>query len=122
MRGRLACRIVLLAVLVQILTPIAAFRVVANMVSDPLYMASICSGMVSSHDTPQPVAPDARHMNCCAYCGIVHGSAVAVDPPALVFVTLQRDYERVSWLVASDPTPAAWVRLNARARAPPSIS
>ena len=36
--------IVLLAILVQLMAPIAAFRVVANAVSDPLYMATICSG------------------------------------------------------------------------------
>jgi len=33
--------IVLFSVLVQLIAPISAFRVVANAVSDPLYMASI---------------------------------------------------------------------------------
>jgi hypothetical protein len=35
--------IVLLAVLVQLMVPIAAFRVVAYAATDPLYMASICT-------------------------------------------------------------------------------
>jgi hypothetical protein len=42
--------IVLLAVLVQMLAPIAAFRVVAYASSDPLYVASICEGMTSASD------------------------------------------------------------------------
>ncbi len=35
--------IVLLAVLVQLMAPIAAFRVVAYATTDPLYMATICA-------------------------------------------------------------------------------
>jgi hypothetical protein len=36
--------IVLLAIMVQLMAPIAAFRVVAYAATDPLYLASICSG------------------------------------------------------------------------------
>jgi hypothetical protein len=116
--------IVLLSILVQLFAPIAAFRVVANAVSDPLYMASICSGMVSSQDASQtaPVKPAHGGANCCAFCGAGHGGAVAVDPPPLVFVTLHRQYQLVSWLEAADPMPAARVGSNAQARAPPTIS
>ena len=39
--------IVLLSIMVQLLAPIGAFRAVAHAVSDPLYMATICSGMAS---------------------------------------------------------------------------
>ena len=42
--------IVLLSILVQLIAPIAAFRVVAYAATDPLYMASICSEMASSAD------------------------------------------------------------------------
>jgi len=106
--------IVLLAVLVQLLAPIAAFRVVAYAVSDPLYMASICSGIPPSSDaeTDHP-AQTHSHGDCCA---------IAVDPPPLVFVTLQRQYQRISWLEAAVSKPAIRVGSNAQARAPPPLA
>jgi hypothetical protein len=116
--------IVLFAILVQLMAPIAAFRVVANAVSDPLYMATICSGMASSQDAAQTSPAKTQHhvANCCAFCGGGHGGTVAVDPPPLVFVTLQRQYQLVAWLEAADPTPAARAGSNTQARAPPQLT
>jgi hypothetical protein len=115
--------IVLLAIVVQLIAPIAAFRVVANAVSDPLYMASICSGKMSSGDASQTAPAEPQHgANCCAFCGAGHGGTIAIDPPALVFVTLQRQYQLVAWQEAAEPMPAVRVGSNAQARAPPSIS
>jgi hypothetical protein len=114
--------IVLLAVLVQLMAPIAAFRMVAYASTDPLLMASICSGMASAPDG-QPV-PDTQHSHagCCAFCGAGHGGGIAVDPPPLIFVSLQRQYQRVSWLEAADVMPAVRVGSNTQARAPPFSS
>jgi hypothetical protein len=115
--------IVLLAVIVQLLAPIAAFRVVAYATSDPLYMASICTGMTSSSDAQSaPSKTQHSHGDCCAFCGAGHGGTVALDPPPLVFVTLQRQYQWISWLEAADPTPAIRVGSNAQARAPPHLT
>ena len=115
--------IVLLAVLVQLIAPIAAFRVVAYAATDPLYMASICSGAMSSPDNTQtPPAKTHDHGNCCAFCGAGHGGSIAVDPPPLIFVSLQRHYQRVSWLEAADPISAGRVGSNAQARAPPQLT
>ena len=115
--------IVLLAVLVQLMAPIAAFRVVAYATSDPLYMAPICTDMASSSDVQTaPIRTQHTHGDCCAFCGAGHGSAVAVDSPPLVFVTLQRQYQRISWLEDADPMPAVRVGSNAQARAPPQAS
>jgi hypothetical protein len=115
--------IVLLAIVVQLLAPIAAFRVVANAVSDPLYLASICSEMTPSQDaSPTAPAPMQHGTKCCAFCGVGHGGAVALDPPPLVFVTLQRQYQLVTWLEAADPMPAVRVGSNAQARAPPQLT
>ena len=116
--------IVLFAIMVQLMAPIAAFRVVANAVSDPLYMASICSGMTSSHDDSQTSPATTQHMGakCCAFCAVGHGGAVALDPPPLVFVTLQRQYQLVAWLEAAEPLSAARVGSNAQARAPPQLT
>jgi hypothetical protein len=115
--------IVLLSILVQLIAPIAAFRVVAYAVSDPLYMASICTGMTSSPDAQTaPAKTQHDHGDCCVFCAAGHGGSVAVDPPSLVFVNLQRLYKRVSWLEAADPMPTVRVGSNAQARAPPQLT
>jgi hypothetical protein len=115
--------IVLLAVLVQLFAPIAAFRVVAYATTDPLYLASICSDMTTASDTQTaPAKTPHSHAGCCAFCGAGHGGAVALDTPPLIFVHLQRQYQLVSWLEAADPMPAVRVGSNAQARAPPSFS
>jgi Protein of unknown function (DUF2946) len=115
--------IVLLAVLVQLMAPIAAFRVVAYATSDPLYMASICADMTPSSDGQSaPNKTQHSHGDCCAFCGAGHGGIVSLDPPPLIFVALQRQYQRVSWLEAADPMPAIRVGSNAQARAPPQLT
>jgi hypothetical protein len=115
--------IVLLAVLVQLLAPIAAFRVVAYATTDPLYMASICTDMAAASDAQS--APDKMqhsHGDCCAFCGAGHAVAAVLDAPPLIFVTLQRQYQRISWLEAADPMPAIRTGSNAQARAPPQLT
>lgn len=116
--------IVLLAVMVQLIAPIAAFRVAANAVSGQLYMTAICSGMGPSQDDLQtaPGRTEHRSGSCCAFCAAGHGGAVALNPPALVFVILQRQYQLVSWLEPAEPMSTLRVGSNAQARAPPTIS
>ena len=125
MRRRLEAYIpiVLLAVLVQLMAPIAAFRVVANAVSDPLYMATICSGMTTSADASQSApAPTQHGANCCAFCNAGSAVAVAIDPPPAAFITLHRQYQLVAWLEPTEHFPAVRAGSNAQARAPPTIS
>ncbi len=114
--------IVLLAMMVQLLAPIGAFRSFAQAVSDPLHMATICSGMTSTHGSQTPTVNSQHGANCCGFCSVGHGGAVAIDPPPLVFVVLQRRYQRVEWLEATDHTPPARAGSHAQARAPPFIS
>lgn len=116
--------IVLLAIMVQLLAPVAAFRVVADAVFDPIYMASICSGAASAQDEPQTVPTNTQHHigKCCAVCGAGHGIGAAVDPPAQVFVVLQRQYQLTSWLEFAEPMQALRVGSNTQARAPPFFS
>jgi len=115
--------IVLLAIVVQLLAPIGAFREVAHAVSDPLYMATICSGMTSLQDDSQtsPAKPQPG-ANCCGFCGVSHRGVVAVDPPPLIFVILQRQYQLITWLEAADLIPPARAGWHAQARAPPSFT
>ena len=114
--------IVLFSIMVQLLAPIGAFRAVAHAVSDPLHMATICSGMASAQDDSQTTTITPQHSaNCCGFCGVSHGGPVAVDPPPLIFVVLQRQYRLVAWLEAAEPMPTARATSHAQARAPPSI-
>jgi hypothetical protein len=115
--------IVMMAVLVQLMAPIAAFRVVAYATTDPLYLASLCSGMTSAAEKPaDPAKTQHQHGDCCAFCVGSHGGAVAVDPPALIFVSLQRSYQQISWLEAAEATPVFRVGSNSQARAPPPLT
>jgi hypothetical protein len=115
--------IVLLSILVQLFAPIAAFRVVAYAVSDPFYLASICAETASSPDAQTaPARTQHDHGDCCVLCAAGHGGATAVEPPPLIFVSLQRQYQLVSWLEAADPMPAERVGSNAQARAPPQLT
>ncbi|QHO79277.1 hypothetical protein ACH79_34960 [Bradyrhizobium sp. CCBAU 051011] len=114
--------IVLLSIMVQLLAPIGAFRAVAHAVSDPLYMATICSGMASSQDASKTNSATPQHgANCCGFCSVSHGGAVAIDPPPLIFVVLQRQYQLITWLEATDHMPPVRVSSHAQARAPPAI-
>lgn len=117
--------IVLLAVMVQLMAPIAAFRVVAYATTDPLYMSAICSDSSeasSAQDNQTPPVQTKHAHDCCAFCGAGHGGVAAINPPPLIFVSLQREYQRVSWLEAAVPMPTIRVGSNAQARAPPTIS
>jgi mono/diheme cytochrome c family protein len=118
--------IVMLTVMVQLMAPIAAFRVVAYATIDPLYMASICQETASAADSADvqsaPATSKQTHQNCCAFCGTGAGGAAPLVSPPLIFVALQRQYQRISWLEAAVTLPAVRVGSNAQARAPPSIS
>lgn len=116
--------IVLLAILVQLFAPIAAFRAFAYAANDPLYMASICSGMETSANDEQtaPAKTQHNHGSCCAFCGAGHVGAIALEPPPLVFVVLQRQYQLLFWLEAAAPVPSVRVGSNAQARAPPQAT
>ena len=113
--------IVLLSIMVQLMAPIGAFRAVAYADSDPLHMAAICSGMASSQDASQTTPANAQHgANCCGFCSVGHGGAVAVDPPPLIFVVLQRQYQLShGWKLVTICRRRAPARTHRRERHPP---
>jgi Protein of unknown function (DUF2946) len=114
--------IVMLAVTVQLMAPIAALRVSAYAATDPLYLASICESTSSADVQSAPAKTRQAHRNCCAFCGAGSGDTLAVSAPPLIFATLQRQYQRISWLEAVEPMLTARVGSNTEARAPPSLS
>jgi hypothetical protein len=115
--------IVLFAVMVQLIAPIGAFRAVAHVVSDPLAMATICTGMAAGPDgQTTPSHAPVTGADCCAFCPTAHGGAALIEPPAPAFVLLQRQYQRVIWLEATEAISVLRVGSNAKARAPPMFS
>jgi len=112
--------VLLLSMWAQVLAPVAAFRAFASAVSDPLAMATICSGMASPEDTSDTTAPHGA--NCCGFCSVSHGIAATLDPPPAIHVVLQRQYRLVAWLEADPPLPPARLGSHAQARGPPSNS
>src|SRR5258708_14700623 len=82
--------IVLIAVMVQILAPIAACWAASIAVSDPLYAAAIChdDGASNSGQTDQTGQPRA-HDGCCSVCSAAHTGPPVYAPQAPV-ATLYR--------------------------------
>jgi hypothetical protein len=113
--------IVLFAVLVQLLAPIGAFRAVASAVSDPLAMASICSGMASTSEGQNSPA-DLPAVQCCAFCVCAHGAAVVSTDAASGFTPWQPEFYRVAWLEPTGAASTVRTGSNAQARAPPVFS
>lgn len=116
--------IVLLSIAVQLLAPIGAFRAFAFAVTASPFMDSICSGVGASADEHTAPGNNTQHdhQGCCAFCAAGLGGLIAVEPPTPVFITLQRLYQRVSWLEAVAPTPDLRTGSNAQARAPPQAA
>jgi hypothetical protein len=115
--------IVLLSILVQLFAPIVAFRMVAFAASDPVLAASICHDSAASTDTQTPPAQTQHdHGYCCILCAAGHGAAASLDPPPFIFVSLERLYQRVSWLEAAEALPILRVGSNTQARAPPRLT
>jgi hypothetical protein len=111
--------IVLMAVMVQILAPIAACLAAGIATSDPLRAAAIChdQGTSSADQTGQPRA----HDGCCSVCSVTHTGALD-DAPQTAVAAPYRDPARVVWLDRAPDLFGSRAGSHAQARAPPSIS
>ncbi len=115
--------IVLIALVVQILAPIAACWAAGIAASDPLGPASICHDSAASLPAPGDQGGDHRsHNGACAICCIAQ-AATAIDTPQQAAVILSyRLPERVVWRNQVRDLPGARAGSNAQARAPPSLT
>lgn len=118
--------IVMIALMVQILAPIAACWAASMAASDPLFAASICrdgagsAAASSSNQTDQSGGHHAHDGGCCLSCGS-HAPA-ALDAPHTAFATPYQHTLRVLWHDAALTLPGSRTGFHAQARAPPSIS
>ena len=115
--------LVLIALLVQILAPIAATWAVAMAAADPLQSAEICHTVsaASSGQSDQSGGQPA-HDGACAICCVLQASASIDAPQTSTAIVIDRLTSQVTWqdfaLNLSGPRPAS----HAQARAPPFMS
>jgi hypothetical protein len=112
--------VVLLALVVQVLAPIAATWAASLDASDPLQAAPIChgGGAGSPHDGIPGNAPDSTHAACDICCLVKVGAAL--DAPKVIAVTTPyRSAVSVVWQERAAEPARTLVGSNAQARAPP---
>jgi Protein of unknown function (DUF2946) len=118
--------IVLMALVVQILAPIAACWAAGIAASDPLATAEICHNGAavsdSSNPTDQGGGPHIHDGICCLVCGSSHvGVSLDASPAPSVGVPY-RHAERVVWRKVARHICDVRTGSLAQARAPPTIS
>src|ERR1700752_1070180 len=115
--------IVLIALAVQIVAPIAACWGAGIAASDPLRAAGICQGKggAGGSQDDQSGARGAKRA-CCALCGVLHTGAPADPPQTAILFTFERQVTSVVWHeLALDPA-ASRAGSPEQARAPPALS
>src|SRR5690349_21390817 len=115
--------IVLIALAVQIFSPIVACWAAGIAASDPLSAAVICHGNASSDATQdtQNGAQDARR-GCCSLCGTLHTGAPVDPPQTAAFVTFERQATSVVWHEFALEPATSRAGSPEQARAPPTLS
>jgi hypothetical protein len=112
--------IVVIALAVQILAPIAASWAAATAVSDPLLPAEICHSLpgAASGQSDQGGGQPAQH-DACAICCVLQANASIDAPQQTAFTVPYRHAARAAWTFAA---PDLWpfrAGSNTQARAPP---
>lgn len=113
--------VVLIALMVQILVPIAACWAAAVSASDPLQGAEICHGApVSLAGGQGDQGGDHRTQDgACPICCLAHANT-SFDTPQNVFATPYRQAEAVLWPEATLDLFTSRSGSNSQARAPPA--
>jgi hypothetical protein len=112
--------IVLIALMVQILAPIAACWAAAFTISDPLRAIEIChSDLASVSGQADQSSQHRAHDGACALCCTAQASAAFDTPQLVVVATPYRDVARVNWCDHAPDVSRFDASSNARARAPP---
>ena len=124
MRARLQkfLPLVLLALVMQVLAPIAACWAAGQAVANPLSAPVICHS-ASEQGTPsdQGGSPIA-HSGACVLCCLAQVNASLDSPPHAALAVPLRHAERVVWHEADASALAAHRGSSAQARGPPHLS
>src|SRR6266702_6331796 len=124
MRARLQkfLPIVLLALVMQVLAPIAACLAAGQAVADPLQTAVICHSVSEQGGPNDPSGSPTAHAGACALCCLAQANASFVSPPQAALSIPFRHAERVVWHDADASAVATHKGSSAQARGPPQLS
>ena len=112
--------IVVVALLVQILAPIAASWAAAMAAADPLGAVESCHSLPASDTTPNDRDADhSGHDGVCPICCAAQGSSSVDTPRAVVMAMPYRIAARVVWQDQASTLARSPAGSNAQARAPP---
>ena len=124
MRARLQkyLPIVLIALAMQVLAPVAACWAAGAALADPLQNAAIChdAGPAGSGLDDRSGAP-AAHAGTCSICALAQASA-SLDAPQAIFATPLRFAAPVVWHATTVSVVVSHRGSNAKARAPPHLT
>ena len=115
--------IVLIALAVQILAPIAACWAAAGAASDPLQSVEICHSLAgAASDQGNPSGDPAVHDGACTLCCAIQAAA-SIDTPQQTALSIPyRHTTRVVWHDQGTGPSAFLDGAGTRARAPPTVS
>jgi Protein of unknown function (DUF2946) len=111
--------IVLMALTVQILAPIAACWAASMAAADPLQAAVICH---DSGSTQGQTGQTGAHDGCCSVCSVAHTGAPLASPQASAVPAPYRQSLRVVWLDRAPDLFGSRTGSHAQARAPPLLT
>lgn len=114
--------LVLLALVMQVLAPIAACWAAGQAVADPLSAAVICHSASEQGGLNDQTGTPTAHGAACALCCLAQAGASLDSPPQLALTIPFRHAERVAWLSADISAVSAYRGSGAQARAPPRFS
>jgi hypothetical protein len=114
--------VVLIALAVQVLAPIAACWAAGVVASDPLQVGVIChNDGASPSRSADPAGQPSAHDGCCSVCSVAHGGA-PLDTPQTAVATPYGAATRVVWLDFALYTARSRTGSHAQARAPPRMT
>lgn len=123
MRARLQkfLPLVLLALAMQVLAPIAACWAAGLAIADPLAAGIICQSPSEQGGLNDHTGAPTAHAGACALCCLAQASA-SLDAPTYALAIPVRHAERVPWRPADAFAITVHKGSSAQARAPPRIS
>ena len=118
--------IVLIALTVQILAPIAACWAAGVVASDPLSAAVICHDTASTqgqtNDQSDQTGKPGAHDGCCSVCSVAHTGAPVDTPQTSAIAAPHLQSRRVVWFDAAPDLFGFRTGSNTQARAPPQLT
>ena len=114
--------IVLMALAIQVLAPVAACWAVSIVASDPLHAAVICHDTAASKsNTGDHTGQPRAHDGCCSVCSLAQiGDGIAAPEHAASAPSVQQ--RRVVWLGFEAVGPTSRNGSLAQARGPPQAT